>query len=163
MPKEKYNRLQKLGKERLTKISNSLIRGESPHALARTIQHEWGEFLDLKENTLAQQLNRFKLAIATQMLGDNAAELAQAQEKIEVRLLKGSNVTALETLVVLVEVQERRIQSLYNEERKSGKHNKDLDGVIESQQELALSLQKIRFDLGKDEFHGPMLGLVLRS
>jgi len=59
----KIERLQRLGNEKFQKIVNELIRGIPAIIVARLIQQEWGDYNDVREDTLANQLKRLHTAI----------------------------------------------------------------------------------------------------
>ena len=72
-----FDRLNKLGPEKLQKIVNELMRGTPTVLVARLIQ-EWGDAQNVSEGTLAQQLKRLRISIENGAFG---GELAQEARK----------------------------------------------------------------------------------
>jgi hypothetical protein len=62
------------------------------------------------------------------------------------------DLTVLNELVKLANIQEERVLAMRAQERKSGFINPRLDTAIRVHQDLLVSLQAMRFDLGLDEY-----------
>ena len=55
-----YQRLLALGPDRVAVLDGMLARQDSAPEVAKLIQEEWQEFLDVKTSTLVRQLNRYR-------------------------------------------------------------------------------------------------------
>jgi hypothetical protein len=156
-----FERLQALGEARWTLIRNELIRGEPAMSLARRIQQEWGEFQDVAEKTLTQQLNRLRLKIQEGAFGQEVAqkleEAVTTKQKVEI-LNEFGTVNALEQMETLMTLQMKRIQRLAQREVEMPMPIPNLNEMIVTGSKLAQDLQKMRFDLGMDEFKGVVPG-----
>jgi hypothetical protein len=155
-----FERLQNLGEEKFGKILNHLVRGKPATQLARDIQQEWGEFTDVAEKTLVQQLNRLRLAAAEGMYGKQAALQIQEGHTPQIKLLAKISVQVLERLEELSDVQRQRVLDLVEKEKKMpvpvGAMLSATNAVFNDYRQVLLDLQKIRFDLGLDEYKGPI-------
>lgn len=161
-----FERLQNLGDEKFSKILNLLMRGEPAMALARQIQQApptgWGEFQDVAEKTLTQQLNRLRFAAAEGMFGKKIAKKIQDDNSAtpQIRMLKDVSVRVLDRLEELSDVQRQRVLDLVEKEKKMplpiGAMLQATNAVFTDYKDLLLSIQKIRFDMGLDEFRGPV-------
>jgi nucleotidyltransferase/DNA polymerase involved in DNA repair len=156
-----FERLQALGETRWTLIRNELVRGEPAMSLARRIQQEWGEFQDVAEKTLTQQLSRLRQKIQEGAFGQEVAEKLEqavtAKQKVEI-LNEFGTVNALEIAETLITLQMKRIQRLVKREEEMPMPLPSLNEMIMSGSKLAQDLQKMRFDLGLDEFCGVVSG-----
>ena len=159
-----FERLQGLGEEKFKKILNLLMRGEPAMALARTIQMAppkgWGEFQDVAERTLTQQLNRLRMAAAEGMFGLRAAKSIAAGNTPQIKMLEHVTVRVLDRLEELSEIQRDRVLALVAKEKSMpvpvGALLTATNEVFKDYRQVLLDLQKIRFDLGLDEFKGPL-------
>lgn len=158
-----FEKLQGLGPEKFQKITNSLLTGTAAQALARTIRTDWGDLSDTAEKTLTQQLNRLRIAMAKGAFGADAQKALDNPESFDIKILRHSNLNALQELTALAEVQRTRLQLCWNDERKSKKYNPHINPIVSQLQETLLAIQKIRFDLGMDEFKGVVPGVKLKS
>jgi hypothetical protein len=187
-----FERLQGLGEERFRKILNLLMRGESTYAVAREIQAQppkgWGLFQDVAEQTLIQQLNRLRKAGAEGMFGSQTAKKIVAGVKTpQIKLLENTSVRVLERLEELSDWQRNRVMALIEREKEAllpvvgNLHLKGVPSsakmapqeyrhlltqtnlVFNDYKTLLLDLQKIRFDLGLDDFRGPVTGMAMKG
>lgn len=158
-----FERLQGLGEERFNKILNLLMRGEPAMRVAREIQQDWKEFQDVAERTLMQQLKRLRLVAAEGAFGKKAAQSIADGHTLRTPVrLAHLNVRVLERLEELSEIQRERVLALVEKEQKMpvpvGPMLAATNAVFNDYRQVLLDLQKIRFDLGLDEFKGPVGG-----
>jgi hypothetical protein len=143
----------------------------------------WGLFQDVKETTLTQQLNRLRQVASEGAFGLKVARRiaegatpAQAMKRLE-----HVNIRVLDRLEELAEIQRTRVLNLVEREKdailpKIGNLHlpnnlptstkmapqeyrhllTQTNLVFNDYRQLLLDLQKIRFDLGLDEFKGPV-------
>lgn len=157
-----FERLKNLGEPRWSKIKNELIRGVPCMNLARQIQMEWHEFNDVAERTLTQQLSRLRIEMQKGIFGEEAArDLEEAKtphQKVEILSSFGS-IDALQEMEKLVRIQMKRVVRLSVKEENMPLPIPNLNEIIRDEAELLKDLQKMRFDLGLDEFHGVLPGI----
>lgn len=159
-----FDRLQALGDEKFGKILNLLMRGEPAMHVAREMQAQppkgWGLFQDVAEKTLTQQLNRLRMAAAEGAFGKRAAQRIAAGATPQVQMLERVSVRVLDRLEELCEVQRQRVMTLVEKEKNMplpiGAQLTATNAVFNDYRELLLDVQKVRFDLGLDDFKGPM-------
>jgi hypothetical protein len=154
-----FERIQELGEAKFAKVRNALMVGISAGALAREIRTVWGDLADIPEKTLTQQLSRLRIKMAQGAFGAQAAEVLADKTKVNLVALKSSNLKVLEELTALAGMQERRLQVMWDNERKGQKFNVHINPTVEFYKALLLDIQKIRFDLGLDEFKGVVPGI----
>jgi hypothetical protein len=159
-----FERLQELGDEKFGKILNLLMRGEPAMTLAREIQAPppkgWGLFQDVAEKTLTQQLNRLRLAAAEGAFGRKMAKSIEAGHKPQIKMLERVSVHVLARLEDLSDIQRDRVLALVEKEKNMplpiGAMLTATNAVFNDYRQLLLDIQKVRFDLGLDEFKGPV-------
>lgn len=149
-------RLQGLGTEKVQRINNDLMLGKPCQALSREIRSEWGDLQDVAEKTLTQQLTRYKAVLVAE-----AGVSLTKGGKVDMRSLRDKLplTSTMQELSALMEVQWARLQRMVDEESTSGKHNVHINPIVEDIKLLAIDLQKIRFDVGADEFKGVVPGI----
>jgi hypothetical protein len=143
-----YQRLLALGEERVLALNNLLARGENAVQVARVIQQQWGEFSDVKEDTLAQQLRRYRDAHIEPIAGDVPTQNAAPAY---------SRLAVTSHMIEMVIEQRKRILDMIEAERLSKKPSKMLKSEVESYMLMLKDVQKQQFDMGIDEFNGPAL------
>lgn len=148
-----FSRIRALPEERLTHVNNWLGRGGEVMALTRVIQQEWKIWTDVAERTLFQQLNRYKRWLLTQQDID-LPSLRTQDGAIVVKAARKRNIDVMERMNMLVAVQEQRLQTFLNQEAKLGMPIAGVDKTIEQTKELLKDIQKLRFDLGMDQYCG---------
>ena len=146
-----FDRLHKLGPEKLQKIVNELMRGTPTVLVARLIQ-EWGDASDVGEATLAKQLKRLHTAIENGAFGGELAQEARRKASVRIKLLHGSTVDCLDQLIEIANIQRERVLALWDKERIWNKPIFKLNAAIRDYKNLLLAIQKIKFDLGIDEY-----------
>jgi hypothetical protein len=151
-----FDRLQKLGDEKLQRIVNELMRGTPAPMLARLIQQEWGDAQDVGEESLARQLKRLHGAICNGAFGGELAAEARLRASVRIKLFHGANVDCLDELIQLALIQKERVFILVERERLLGKPSASLSPMIRLYMDLLESVQKIKFDLGLDEYRRGM-------
>jgi hypothetical protein len=153
-----FERLQELGEEKFRKIVNELMQGTPAMALARTIQQDWKEFQNVAEKTLTQQLSRLRFAMAEGAFGPKAAKQIALGATPQVALLKHVTVPVLVRLEHLAAQQEARVTNLIEKEKLMplpvGPMLQATNAVFNDYKELLKDIQKMRYDLGLDTFHG---------
>ena len=154
-----FERLQRLGKDKFQKIVNELLRGTPAIMVARLIQQEWGDFHDVREDTLAKQLKRLHTAITNGAFGGVLAEEARRKASVRIKLFHGSNLNCLDELIGLALIQKKRIQQFWEKEQALNMPLSGLNDLINDTRDLLLSIQKMNFDLGLDEFKGVIPGV----
>ena len=163
-----FEKLHSLGDEKFQKILNALMRGESAHGLARVLQEEWGEFQDVAFKTLTQQLNRLRLAAAEGAFGKKVALAIQAGAAPQLKMLEGLSTAAIQRLEELSAMQRQRVMDLIAAE-KAAKFQMSApilvahNGAITDYAKVLDQLQKMRLDLGLDEFKGVVPGVKGQS
>jgi hypothetical protein len=155
----KYERLQHLGDEKFRKIVNELARRTPIVMVARLIQQEWRDFQNVAEDTLAKQLKRLQTDIINGAFGGDLAEQARRKASVGIKLFHGSTLDCLDELVELAMIQKTRIHVLWEKEQELNLCLSNLNTVINDYRELLLSIQKIKFDLGLDEYKGVIPGV----
>jgi hypothetical protein len=146
-----FDRLNKLGPEKFQRISNELMRGTPTVLVARLIQ-EWGDAQNVGEETLAKQLKRLHTAIENGAFGGALAEEARRKASVKIKLLHGSTVNCMNQLIEIADIQRARVLALWDKERISNKRNFGLNTAIRDYRNLLIAIQKIKFDLGLDEY-----------
>jgi hypothetical protein len=150
----------------------------------------WGLFQDVAEKTLTAQLNRLRQVAAEGAFGLKAARrIAEGATPVQaVKRLEHVNIRVLDRLEELADIQRTRVLNLVEKEKDSllpKIGNLHLPSnmppsakmapqeyrhlltqtnlVFNDYRQLLLDLQKIRFDLGLDEFKGPVSGTTVRG
>lgn len=153
-----FDRLQALGQERWTKILNDLMRGEPAAAVARMVQQDWGEFQDVADKTLTQQMSRLRLAAAEGAFGKKVAALIAKGATPQIAMMAGVSQSSVERMEELAAVQRGRVMSLVEKEKNMplpvGVMLTATNAVFNDYSKLLQDIQKVRFDLGLDEFRG---------
>ena len=159
-----FERLQHMGEEKFRKILNLLIRGEPAQRLARTIQQQppigWGEFQDVHEKTLTQQLNRLRQAAANGMYGAAEAKRVLAVGKPNIDRLNHVSVPVLARIEELSEAQRTLVMVLLEKATADKRTFTSTNEAVSNYHQTLLDIQKLRFDLGLDEFKGPVSAAI---
>jgi hypothetical protein len=153
----RFESLQKLGEEKFTKIRNELLRGTPCMTLAKTIQQEWGDLIGIGEKTLTQQLGRFKdHLIAAGVGAETIKEMIEKKEaKPILKILRKSSIDVLRRLISLANMQEMRINKVWEKEQSMGGIPLGaLNVLLNDYVDLLIKIQKVQFDLGINEFKG---------
>jgi len=187
-----FERLQALGDEQFKKILNLLMRGEPAMHVARTLQQQppkgWGIFQDVAEKTLTAQLNRLREVAAEGAFGLKAARRIAEGHTPQIKRLEHVSISVLVRMEELADIQRTRVLNLVEKEKDSllpKIGNLHLPSnmpssakmapqeyrhlltqtnlVFNDYRQLLLDLQKIRFDLGLDEFKGPVSTTTARG
>lgn len=108
-----FKRINDLPQEQYDTVV-SLLKGYSPYEVARTIQQDWGQCLDVTETTLAHQLEKFRSAKIPpdQLLNPYVIAKLTAQVR--------RNVNVIAEMSSLVELQQERLRQARLEEVESG-------------------------------------------
>jgi hypothetical protein len=147
-----FTRLQSLGKEKFAKIVNELMRGTPLLPLARLIQQEWGDVENVSQHTLAKQLQRLHTAITNGAFGGDLADQAKRKASVKIKLFHSSALDVLDELITLHLILKERIDIFFEKECESGKYSPGLTKIMRADMDLLVAIQKIKFDLGIDEY-----------
>jgi len=147
-----FERFQRLGPEKFQRIINELMRGTPAVMVARLLQQDWQDVRDVAEDTLAKQLKRLHTAITNGAFGGDLAEQARRHASVRIKLLHASSLDCLDEMNQLADIQRARMLWLLEKERVSGKRIAALDKVMTAYGNLIMNMQKVRFDLGLDEY-----------
>lgn len=165
----KFSRIFGLGEERVLKINNMLDTGCGPFKVARILQNDWGVFQDIAEKTLINQLARYKADRENRTL-------LEKKSKKEIRaILSGGmpeeaglyslpslvvppnkRVAVLEKYEEIREIQLARIKEFTQKEQKMPMPISSINKEIELYVGLLDRIQKTQFDLGVDQYMGPV-------
>ncbi len=155
-----FYRLKSLGEERFSVVLNMLMRGEPAMAVARQIQQAppngWGLCGGVAEKTLTQQLSRLRQQAAEGAFGRKVAKQIEAGAKPQIKLLERVSLPVIQRLEEMSDIQRNRILMMVEKETELRSALSATDDVMEGYRKILLDIQKIRFDLGLDEFKGPM-------
>lgn len=157
-----FHKLQRLGEEKFTKILNALMRGDSCRKVSRMIQQAppagWGDLPDMGEEALAQSLNRLRAVSAEGAYGKDAAKRILAVHKPHVDRLAHVSVRVLERMEELSEKKRGLVNALLDKATHDVMTYKSVNDAVDVYRQILLDVQKLRFDLGLDEFKGPVGG-----
>lgn len=154
--KKAYSRIRSLGEERVQEINEWLMDGKPAMALAKKIQEEWGEFDDVNEKTLTQQLNRYRADLQVGAVFEaRTAKNFMSMVKRGATYLQKINV--MEQLEHLILMQKQRIEDALPQERLMKLPIKQVNVEMHSMLTMLEKLQKLRFELGLDTYQGPVL------
>jgi len=142
-----FDALQKLDKEKLDIVVNELIRGVSAKAIARTIQEEWCVARGFSAGTLEQQLKTLRTAIC-----DGALRCDPRSEVPSITSAAGFEINPIDKLTWLANLHEKRILRFYTAELRQNKMDAQLGKSLSEYGRLLIGLQKMRFELGLDEY-----------
>lgn len=166
--------LESLGSEKLLKIRNELMRGSSSIKVARLVK-SWGDFPTMEEATLVRKLLRLRRKIIKESYGQAPSEPTNSLKELVVRPeniptqiksikhFRKLAINPLEELVAMSEVQRERIDRMWRAEAEKGKGDPILSMVLEDYKRLMLDIQKTRFELGLDPFHGTATAAQLKG
>lgn len=162
-----FERLQFLGEEKFTKILNQLMRGVVCRKVARYIQQPppegLGDLQDMGEQTLMQSLNRLRHAAAEGAYGHHAAKRMLAVGRPNVDRLSQVSVRVLERMEELSEAKRTLVLVLLEKATAEKQTYKSVNDAVANYRQILLDLQKLRFDLGLDEFKGPVGSTAIRG
>jgi len=162
-----FERLQELGEEKFGKILNLLMRGHTAMGVARTLQQPlpagWGLFKGQSERTLTRQLTRLRSHAAEGAFGPEIAQQIAAGATPQIKLLERVSVPVITRLEEISEIQRNRILKLVEKEKLWDTTKPIMNEVLEDYRKLLLDIQKVRFDLGLDEFKGPVNMTTMRG
>ena len=155
-----FERLQELGEEKFTKILNLLMRGESAMGVARILQQAppdgWGLFQGQSEKSLTRQLTRLRIQAAEGAFGPAVAQQIIAGATPQIKLLEKVSVPVITRLEEMSKIQRDRVMKLVEKEKLWDTTMPIMNEVLDNYRKLLLDIQKVRFDLGLDEFRGPV-------
>ena len=139
-----YERLKKLGDARFTEIQDSLLKGISSTKVAQIIQVEWGEFKDIPENTLSQQLKRLGMDLKSP-----TKPVEKVVEKVPISVEKNEDIEDAPPEIDcqkeygdLIRLQKLRIASLIEKEKSMPVPYPHLSQMIKEHAEMIKMLEK---------------------
>jgi len=138
--------LQNLTEEKFQGIVNHLMRGVPAKELARIIQREWGDAQDVNPATLTRALERLHLSIVEQVFGDNSPEQPPAPSRDR------AFESPYDELGGVLTIQFARIEKFLKVETQQNKYVPALSDAIATYRNTLVQMQKMRFDLGLDEY-----------
>ena len=106
---DKYTRFDEMPKERLKELREMLGAGHPCSRLARTIRNDWGYCIDVKEQTLERQLQRYREDCRTNV--SYCPKKREAGDDYKLNLLR---------LREIIEIQENRVHKIYGKELQLG-------------------------------------------
>ena len=155
-----FAELQALGEEKFKKILNALMRGERCTRLARTIQQQppegWGDFQHMSEGTLTSQLNRLRQVAATGIFGAQEAKKLSLQGKPNITRLEHITVPVLARIEELSEKERTLVMALLEKATEEKRTFTSVNDAVNNYRQTLLDIQKMRFEMGLDEFKGPV-------
>ncbi|QZI85763.1 hypothetical protein CPT_Summit_112 [Stenotrophomonas phage Summit] len=150
----KFARIFALGDEKVTVINNMLAEGNSAQVVARHIQGVWGEFKDVAEKTLMQQLLRYR---------SEHCESPQVQQELAVdpkserfKKVEGK-LDVLTEMIELAGYQKARLKRFLERETDLKMPIKGVSDDISLLNSMYKDIQKVQFDLGLDQYNGPLI------
>jgi hypothetical protein len=156
---EGFIRIRQLPDDKHLHIRNWLVRGGEVATLARLMQQDWKVLTDVNERTLAQQLNRYKKVLLVDITPE-PPEIPTESGAVVSKRTKSRNIDPMERMVALLHIQERRLDMFIEREQSLKMPLSGVDKVIDATKGLLLDIQRLRFDLGLDEFRGVQPGSV---
>ncbi len=108
-----FERINNLPPEQY-EIVLSMLKAHSPYAVAKTIQQDWEQCLDVTELTLAHQLERFRAAKIPLEQLMNPYVIARLTEQVR------RNVNVISEQSTLIEMQMERLRQVRLQEVESG-------------------------------------------
>ena len=104
-----------------------------------------------------------RVAITNGAFGGDLAQEAKRRASVRIKLFHGSTLDCMDELIELAMIQRVRVLALWEKERQLNIPLSSLNFVINDYRDLLLSIQKIKFDLGLDEYKGVIPGVKARS
>jgi len=155
-----FERFVSLGEERFDKIINALTRGTPALRLAREIQQQppegWGLFQDVAESSLMVQLCRLRTAIAEGVFSKRIAkQLAAGTNTPKLGTLQRVSVQVLSRMEDLADQHKQRVENFLLKEKTQPLPSRTMTEAMTEYRETLERIQKIRFELGLDEYKGP--------
>ena len=108
-------------------------------------------------------MNRLHTAITNGAFGGDLAQEAKRRASVRIKLFHGSTLDCLDELIELAMIQQARVLALWEKEQQLNIPLSSLNFVINDYRDLLLSIQKIKFDLGLDEYKGVIPGVKARA
>ncbi|QIN95268.1 hypothetical protein DLP3_105 [Stenotrophomonas phage vB_SmaS_DLP_3] len=162
MAAPKYARIFALGEEKVLVINNMLAEGASAQVVARHIQGVWGEFGDVAEKTLMQQLLRYRSEFCESPKVQQ--ELAVDPKTERFRKVEGK-LDVMAEMIDLAMKQKQRLTTFLARESELKMPIKGVSEDISLLNGMLKDIQKVQFDLGLDQYQGPLIqgGRVTQS
>jgi len=162
-----FDRFQALGEVKFRKLLNRLMRGQPPAALAHEMQQKpplgWGDFQNVSERHLTLHLIRLRKGMAEGLFGEEMAKKIAQGERPQIKYLEKISTGSLGRLEELSDVQRDRVFTLIEQEKETLTGYATTNDVVDGYRKLLLDIQKIRFEMGLDEYKGPVSGTLVRG
>jgi hypothetical protein len=171
---KQFARLYSLGESKMRRITEEMAKpNASPTLCAKMIQEEWGDYLDVSHQTLAQQLNRFRLAMYENKLPKPVKigklrleamnpmvppEAVGAEDVTGLTKPRSNPLNFLDELNHLATLQMERVEAAIAREKTLGMPVTQTDGIIKNLRETLVAAQQIKFELGIDTYMMPAPG-----
>jgi len=146
-----FRRLQALGEDKFRRITDEFARGTPVSSVARLIQQEWGDCVDVEEDKLAKQLKRLHKDISNEFFTCLENERTERHASSQTTSLESSGHDGLDRLMELASIVKQRID-LWKRREREGSMLPELTTMMKQHVKLVVAIQKIRFDLGLDEY-----------
>lgn len=151
----KFQRLFALGEDKMLRINNMLATGTSPYTIAKIIQQEWGDHTDLTQHSLMLQLQRYKAELETRAMIPAPGSPIPVSPLLTVP--PEERLPVVQKAKEVLAIQLNRIKMLAAKEEKLGMPMAQLNKEIETYTSMLEKIQRMQFDLGLDEFRGPLI------
>jgi hypothetical protein len=156
MPFKAKCHLENMGPEKYRKVIERLLTGVLAATVAKDISKE---FPGVPVPLLAQKLRRARAAAT---IASAQLKLQQANQHLSQSRIKDvhhSSMQVLSDLISITKLQRARVDRLYQEELKLSQPIPALNRLINDYCAQLAQVQKTQFDLGVNEFKGPMQGM----
>ena len=140
--------LRHLGAQSFRMVVNDLVRGVPPTAVATRIQREWGQVQDVSRDRLRRELTNLRIVIADCTVSSNGRNEMPRKECSDRTQLK----PLLDELEQLAKIYKHHIGRLQKLEVQQNRYIPELSRAIKSYGQLIVAMQKLRFELGLDEY-----------
>jgi hypothetical protein len=111
-----FERLHRLGQERVSIVDDMLIKGMSTHDVARTIQEDWGESTDVSHDAIRKMLDRYRTKVLAPKVSAFVAKNAdKAVTTHEARRIY-HQLDVMQEMTELLAIQKQRINKMLKRE-----------------------------------------------
>jgi hypothetical protein len=156
MPIKAKCHLEDMGPDKYQKAIERLLAGVLAATVAKDISKE---FPGVPTPLLAQKLRRARAAAEDALA---RLKLEQANHQLSQSRIKDihhSSMQVLSRLINVADLQMARVERWYAEELKQSCPYPGLSGLINEYCDTLIKVQKLQFDLGINEFKGPLSGM----
>jgi hypothetical protein len=147
--KKSHNRIFAMGKERVMVLNNSLSQpGFSLHDGVRMIKREWQLYPEVSDAAMLMQLSRYKR--------DHIVTISAAEVEFKNKDKVFEKLHVLDEMVHVIHTQKTRVERFVTNEKKAPFPMSGVNKEIVTLVEMLKDAQKMQFDLGIDEYKGPL-------